>query len=153
MNLRDYCLDGNLVKSCPSLIHHQPSSTRFNKIAIQATAQMAADKEAVGLSRVHMYESKCMLPLRDNSKEMVVGLRKGMLQQSSSLLRPVPSVQSWMVFIHTFFRPSSSSIPFYFLGDAVECGEVAIRQDLPYLYSLQHKLLGTCHVIDGLPHI
>ena len=26
--------------------------TRFNKIAIQATAQMAADKEAVGLSRV-----------------------------------------------------------------------------------------------------
>ena len=102
MNLRDYCLDGNLVKSCPSLIHHQPSSTRFNKIAIQATVQMAADKEAVGLSRVHMYESKCMLPLRDNSKEMVVGLRKGMLQQSSSLLRPVPSVQSLMVFIHIF---------------------------------------------------
>ena len=26
--------------------------TRFNKIAIQARAQMAADKEAVGLSRV-----------------------------------------------------------------------------------------------------
>ena len=26
----------------------------FNKIAIQARAQMAADKEAVGLSRVHM---------------------------------------------------------------------------------------------------
>ena len=39
---------------------------RFNKIAIQARAQMAADKEAVGLSRVHMYESKCILPLRDN---------------------------------------------------------------------------------------
>ena len=35
---------------------------RFNKIAIQARAQMAADKEAVGLSRVHMYESKCILP-------------------------------------------------------------------------------------------
>ena len=33
----------------------------FNKIAIQARAQMAADKEAVGLSRVHMYESKCIL--------------------------------------------------------------------------------------------
>ena len=32
-------------------------------IAIQATAQMAADKEAVGLSRVHMYESRCILPL------------------------------------------------------------------------------------------
>ena len=29
-------------------------TTRFNKIAIQATAQMAADKEAVGLSRVNM---------------------------------------------------------------------------------------------------
>ena len=27
--------------------------TIFNKIAIQATAHMAADKEAVGLSRVH----------------------------------------------------------------------------------------------------
>ena len=39
----------------------------FNKIAIQATAQMAADKEAVGLSRVHIYEyrPKCILPLRD----------------------------------------------------------------------------------------
>ena len=35
----------------------------FNKIAIQ---EIAADKEAVGLSRVHMYESKCSLPLRDN---------------------------------------------------------------------------------------
>ena len=35
----------------------------FNKIAIQARAQMAADKEAVGLSRVHMYESKCILHL------------------------------------------------------------------------------------------
>ena len=30
--------------------------TRFNKIAIQARAQMAADKEAVGLSRVLTYE-------------------------------------------------------------------------------------------------
>ena len=39
--------------------------TRFNTIAIQATAQMAADNEAVGLSRVHMGESKCILPLRD----------------------------------------------------------------------------------------
>ena len=31
------------------------SLTRFNKIAIQATADMAADKEAVGLSRVHVH--------------------------------------------------------------------------------------------------
>ena len=38
------------------------NKTIFNKIAIQPTAQMAADKEAVGLSRVHMYESKCILP-------------------------------------------------------------------------------------------
>ena len=36
---------------------------RFNKIAIE---EIAADKEAFGLSRVHMYESKCSLPLRDN---------------------------------------------------------------------------------------
>ena len=36
------------------------------KIVIQARAHMVADKEAVGLSRVHMYESKCILPLRDN---------------------------------------------------------------------------------------
>ena len=40
-----------------------PWISLFNKIAIQATAQMAADKEAVSLSRVHMYESKCILPL------------------------------------------------------------------------------------------
>ena len=33
-------------------------------IAILATAQMATDEEAVGLSRVHMNESKCIL--RDN---------------------------------------------------------------------------------------
>ena len=37
----------------------------INKIAIQTRAQIAADKQAVGLSRVHMYESKCILPLRD----------------------------------------------------------------------------------------
>ena len=38
---------------------HKLDST-FNKIAIQAAAQMDADKEAVGLSRVHIYASKCM---------------------------------------------------------------------------------------------
>ena len=37
--------------------------TIFNKIAIQARAEMAADKYVVGLSRVHMYESKCILSL------------------------------------------------------------------------------------------
>ena len=38
---------------------------RFNKIAIQARAQiqMAADKEAVVLSRVHTYRSQYNLPL------------------------------------------------------------------------------------------
>ena len=39
---------------------------RFNTIAIQATGQMVGDNEAVGLSRVHMYDSKCILPLREN---------------------------------------------------------------------------------------
>ena len=29
----------------------------FNKIAIQEIGQMPTDKEAIGLSRVHMYES------------------------------------------------------------------------------------------------
>ena len=40
------------------------SLTRFNTIAIQATTLMASDKEAVGLSRVHVYEYKCIQPLR-----------------------------------------------------------------------------------------
>ena len=40
--------------------------TRMNKIAMQAAAHMAADTEAVGLSRVHVYESRCILRLRDN---------------------------------------------------------------------------------------
>ena len=31
---------------------------RFHKIATQARAEMAANKEAIGLSRVHLYESK-----------------------------------------------------------------------------------------------
>ena len=30
---------------------------------VEATAQMAADTEAIGLSRVHMYESKCILSI------------------------------------------------------------------------------------------
>ena len=36
--------------------------TRFNKIVIQASSYMAAGKEA--FSRVHMYYSKCNLPLQ-----------------------------------------------------------------------------------------
>ena len=37
--------------------------TRFNKIAIQGAPQMAVDKEAISLSRVYSYYSKCYLPL------------------------------------------------------------------------------------------
>ena len=33
--------------------------TRFNKIAIQGTLQMAVDKEAISLSRVYSYDSRC----------------------------------------------------------------------------------------------
>ena len=33
--------------------------TRFNKIAIQGTPQMAVDKEAISLSRVYSYDFKC----------------------------------------------------------------------------------------------
>ena len=40
--------------------------TRFHKIAIQAAAHIAANRTSVGLSRVHMYESKCILPPRDS---------------------------------------------------------------------------------------
>ena len=36
--------------------------TRFNKIAIQGTPQMAVDKEAISLSRVCSYDSKCTCP-------------------------------------------------------------------------------------------
>ena len=38
-------------------------SFRFNKIAIQGTRQMAVDKEAISLSRVYSYYSKCNIPL------------------------------------------------------------------------------------------
>ena len=36
--------------------------TRFNKIAIQGTLQMAVDKEAISLSRVYSYDAKCTCP-------------------------------------------------------------------------------------------
>ena len=36
---------------------------RFNKIAIHGAPQMAVDKEAICLSRVYSYYSKCDLPL------------------------------------------------------------------------------------------
>ena len=37
--------------------------TRFNKIAIQGTPQMAVDKEAICVSRVYSYYLKCNFPL------------------------------------------------------------------------------------------
>ena len=37
---------------------------------------MAADKEAVCLSRVHMYKSKCILPLRHKERERGGGERE-----------------------------------------------------------------------------
>ena len=37
--------------------------TIFNRIAIQTRAEMSADKYVVGLSRLQMYESKCILSL------------------------------------------------------------------------------------------
>ena len=57
------CIYGefNEVKICESYDSYrcEISLTIFNKIAIQARAQMAADKEAVrvGYSRVHMYDN------------------------------------------------------------------------------------------------
>ena len=51
-----------------SLVDHwasQFSRSRLNKIATRATPQMAADKEAVDLSRVHMNYSKFNPPSRD----------------------------------------------------------------------------------------
>ena len=51
-----------------SLLDHwtgQFSRSRLNKIATRATPQMVADKEAVGLSRVHINYSKFNPPSRD----------------------------------------------------------------------------------------
>ena len=45
--------------ACPGRFH----LTRFNKIAIQGTPQMAVDKEAICLSRVYSYYPKCNFPL------------------------------------------------------------------------------------------
>ena len=46
------------------LTSHLQAPIRFNKIAIQETPQMAADEDAIILSRVYSYSnSKCTLPL------------------------------------------------------------------------------------------
>ena len=50
-----------------SIVVRQESDDFFNKIfykiAIQGAHQMAVDKEAISLSRVYSYYSKCNLPL------------------------------------------------------------------------------------------
>ena len=51
------CMETWPVQKCSLTCSKTGINTRFNINAIQATAQMAVDKEAVGLSRVHMYES------------------------------------------------------------------------------------------------
>ena len=61
----DYNIERVFANRVPSWPLRHLHLTRFNQIAIQARAQMAADKEAVGLSRVHMYESKRIPPLRN----------------------------------------------------------------------------------------
>ena len=45
---------------CPLLsVHYQRYDFRFNKIVIEATTQVATNKEAVSLSIVYMSEHKC----------------------------------------------------------------------------------------------
>ena len=44
---------------------------RFNKIAIQGAPQMAVDKEAISLSRVYSYYSKCLSHLSASTRRSV----------------------------------------------------------------------------------
>ena len=52
-----------IKSSCARHISHLKDLTRFNKIAIQGTPQMAVDNEAICLSRVYSYYPKCNFPL------------------------------------------------------------------------------------------
>ena len=45
--------------------HDLPHTVASNMVKV--SHKMAADKETIGLSRVHMYESKCILPLRNDA--------------------------------------------------------------------------------------
>ena len=51
----DKGFDKHIFEKQMSVMRGQVSLTIFNKIAIQGTPQMAADKEAIILSRVHSY--------------------------------------------------------------------------------------------------
>ena len=55
----------SVVSLCVPCATSKPDNsilTRFNKIAIQGTPQMAVDKEAISLSRVYSYYSKYTCP-------------------------------------------------------------------------------------------
>ena len=56
---------GDYTAACTIIYSVLESSylTRFNKIAIQGAPQMVVDKEAISISRVYSYYSKCNLPL------------------------------------------------------------------------------------------
>ena len=45
-----------------TLLSQHSDLTRFNKLAIQGTHQMAVDMEVISLSRVHSHYSTCNLP-------------------------------------------------------------------------------------------
>ena len=54
----------NYARAKTTQLTHKIYLTRFNKIAIQGTPQMAVDKEAlICLSRVYSYYFKCNFPL------------------------------------------------------------------------------------------
>ena len=64
-DIREGCNDMNLCscayfhKHCYIIVCTMHNLTRFNKIAIKGKPQMAADKEAMILSRVHSYHFRC----------------------------------------------------------------------------------------------
>ena len=64
-DMLNMCASGVLIYSTLSfsILGDIPSTplTRFNKIAIQGAPQMAVDKEAISLSRIYSYYSKCYL--------------------------------------------------------------------------------------------
>ena len=56
------CISKHLVPNV-DVVNRPIDLTRFNKIATQGAPQMAVDKEANSLSRVHSYYSKFNLRL------------------------------------------------------------------------------------------
>ena len=60
---RDYVVRSSVRSSVRPSFVRACDLTRFNKIAIQGTPQMAVDKEAICLSRVYSYYPKCNFPL------------------------------------------------------------------------------------------